>query len=311
MSTFRPLGGRVLIVGPMFAQKAEQEPAVHVPAPSKDRPSWVKVGVFAVVGFVVGVAWPRLLNVRLGAAPPENANATAHKEEVPSASASAPVAALSAPPAAVVSGVPATMTAPPKVTLNKGFVLSCKKADGQPLQRAACGHFEAFEGVAAPRLKRLEQCQAVDGLSGTLSVVLDVDFGESRINIEPSDQTTLPSPDGAYACVKAAFQGAPFTTIDHEHPRYRVRYNAKLVAPTPAAATSASPSASAKSGDDQPVEIVVREAKVRDAPNGQLLGTLPRGTKLLARADKNGWWRVHYGQDMASEGFVFHSLIGK
>jgi hypothetical protein len=59
--------------------------------PSADAPSWSRVGVIAALGFIVGVAWPRLVGVRLGPSLPDVA--------------SSPVAAMSAnvaagPPAA-------------------------------------------------------------------------------------------------------------------------------------------------------------------------------------------------------------------
>ena len=81
--------------------------AVDVPAPDRDSPGWVKVGVIAAVGFVIGIAWPRVVGVKLGPnAPGETAAAAAA-----AASASASAARLAGhppdpPPASVTkSGV--------------------------------------------------------------------------------------------------------------------------------------------------------------------------------------------------------------
>src|SRR5262245_8694891 len=124
--------------------------AVEVPTSSQDKPSWVKVGVIAAVGFVVGIAWPRVVGVRLGPSAPSEAtsNSAAHVGRAPeSAPSSAPKAASAIVPAtSVVSSPPsasasASATAgPPVITVQKGNVLSCKTSDGEAKKGAKeCG----------------------------------------------------------------------------------------------------------------------------------------------------------------------------
>src|SRR6476646_10031602 len=72
--------------------------AVEVPAPDRDSPGWVKVGVIAAVGFVIGVAWPRVMGVKLGPSAPGEAAAAAASA---AASAKAAGRAPDAPPASM------------------------------------------------------------------------------------------------------------------------------------------------------------------------------------------------------------------
>src|SRR5579863_10221820 len=50
----------------MFSRKLDGPLTVQVPSPAQDRPAWRVVGMIGAVGFVVGIAWPRLAGVRLG-----------------------------------------------------------------------------------------------------------------------------------------------------------------------------------------------------------------------------------------------------
>ena len=69
---FRPGGGLMVTKGVrMVFRKADGPLSVQIPRPAADRPSWSRVGVIAAVGFIVGVAWPRLAGVRLGPSVPE------------------------------------------------------------------------------------------------------------------------------------------------------------------------------------------------------------------------------------------------
>src|SRR5271163_3673038 len=115
---------------------------VQLPPASSDRPSWIKVGVIAVVGFGVGVVWPRLAGIRPGPSAPTEATAGTTSmrapEAVPSASggASESEAAASATASAAPSAEAAVPlnNAPPAILVTHGAVLSCKTAEGEAMK---------------------------------------------------------------------------------------------------------------------------------------------------------------------------------
>jgi hypothetical protein len=93
--------------------------------PSADAPSWSRVSVIAALGFIVGVAWPRLAGVRLGPSLPDvasspvaamSANAAAGPPAAQAVSVGAPqTVEATTPPAAVASiaePAPASQSAP-------------------------------------------------------------------------------------------------------------------------------------------------------------------------------------------------------
>ena len=68
----------------MLSRKADGPLTVQIPAPAEDRPSWTRVGVITAIGFLVGVAWPRMMGVRLGPSVPESASSSAAAGASPS-----------------------------------------------------------------------------------------------------------------------------------------------------------------------------------------------------------------------------------
>jgi len=81
---------------PIVARRNADAPlSVEVPPAGADHPSWGAVGVITAIGFVVGVAWPRLAGVRLGPSVPE-----------------APASAVAAPPSAALPPAVAAVPAP-------------------------------------------------------------------------------------------------------------------------------------------------------------------------------------------------------
>src|SRR5436305_15304456 len=82
--------------------------AVQIPSQANDKPSWVKVGVIAVVGFAVGVAWPRLAGIRPGPSAPGEATAAASAS--PARASDAPTQAPETP--AAPANVPSPSASP-------------------------------------------------------------------------------------------------------------------------------------------------------------------------------------------------------
>ena len=228
--------------------------AVEVPASDRDKPGWVKVGVIAAVGFIIGIAWPRVMGVRLGPAAPGAAAAAAA-----AASASGGGRAPDAPPASIVTpasvvakeaasaapgAVPAPAGAsanvamaggPPNIKIQKGAVLSCKTKDGDNKKGKECGPVPGIDQLVQPRVKNLATCSGAEGQTGKLSLVVNADFVSGRFSYDIGKSSTLPNIDAVASCLKTTFHGTSTAATPHEHPRYTVAYSAIFAPGTGAA----------------------------------------------------------------------------
>src|SRR6516164_307799 len=83
-----------------MAANARKEPSltVDVPSADRDKPSWGRVGAIAVIGFVIGVAWPKLAGVRLGPSAPSDSVAATASADLPATAITQPMPSVSAPP---------------------------------------------------------------------------------------------------------------------------------------------------------------------------------------------------------------------
>jgi hypothetical protein len=324
--------------------------AVEVPAPDRDKPGWVKVGVIAAVGFVVGIAWPRLVGVRLGPAAPgessaaaASASASAHggsrAPEAPPASvvAKGPTPVAPAASSAPVAATPVTGGAPPNITVQKGAVLSCKTSDGETKKGKECGPVQGIDQLVSPRVRKIATCSGIEGQTGKLSLIVNADFSTGRFWYDIGKSSTLPNIDAVTSCLKTTFHGTSTTATPHEHSRYTVAYTA-LFAPGAAGAMDEDKTASKRSDKADKSEKSAKEAPlpsadeksdksdlasgeaavawevalVRDAPKtGNLVSRLPRGTKVKVGAAKDGWFQIKFGESYANEGWVYRGAIGR
>lgn len=321
--------------------------AVEVPGPERDKPAWVKVGVIAAVGFVIGIAWPRLMGVRLGpSAPGEAAAAAASASAASGRAAEAPAASAAkgaAPPASAKVDVTAASASaasmvtpsaaaalPPTVTVKQGSVVSCRTTDGETKKGGKeCGAIPALDAIVQPRLRKLASCAGAEGQSGKLSVVVTADFGGNKIGHDVGKSSTVGNLDQLTACVKKELSGISLGSATHEHARYTVAYNAVFAPaagaakdkdepkePAPAAAKTDKTDKGDKTDkvEHAPGEAAVawEVALVRDQPKtGEVVARLPRGTKVKVGALKEGWYAIKFGDDNGREGYVYRGAIGR
>jgi hypothetical protein len=118
------------MVPPMAQRSTDGAPTVQVRSPAADSPSWARIGVIAALGFIAGVAWPRLAGVRLGPSLPDGAlSPTVAMSASANASAPSPVAEASS------VGVPPAVENPaPLATASASQASSQAAADGKPTQ---------------------------------------------------------------------------------------------------------------------------------------------------------------------------------
>jgi hypothetical protein len=313
---------------------------VDVPPPDRDSPAWVKVGVIAAVGFVVGIAWPRIVGVRLGpSAPSSSSSATSSVAPVPVASEAPPAsvpakptAVASAPPSAASSVAAAASGGPPQVSVPKGAIITCKTDDGDTKKGKECGSAAAIDALVLPRLKKLANCAASEGQTGKLSFVVTGDFTSGRLAWDIGKSSTVGNLDGMKTCLQTDFKGVSLaSSAAHENPKYTVGYFATFSPPPEAkvedpktnagaeAANPPPPPGDPSAKNDAPPQPASGEATVawevalvRDTPKtGSVVARLPRGAKVKLGSVKEGWYAIKYGDDFKSDGWVYRGAIGR
>jgi hypothetical protein len=320
---------------------ADASPRVQVPGADADRPSWTRVGVIAAIGFVVGVAWPRLAGVRLGPSVPEAA-ASASASALPSSSVMPPAAPPPVPATATASDspgasppaarptrpaeVPVTTASPgaepasgpSSVAVGHGVVTSCRTTSGDTLKGGDCGAIAALDGIVVPRLRKLAACPAAAGATGKVRLSVRADFARGALSVDLGRGAPPANADAWLACARSELRGASLGSIAHENARYNVAYaltfagsgsDAEPAAPVPAAAVVAP---AVPEASDEVAQVAWDVALVRDAPKtGKVLARLQRGTTVHAGPANEGWVPVKYGDGFASDGWVYHGAIGR
>ncbi len=300
-------------------------PSVHIPAPEADKPSWLRVGVVALIGFAIGVAWPKIAGVKIGPSAPAEAVSAA----LASASRAAELASASpsaSTPAAITA--PALSAAPPaanvSVTVGKAAILSCKTEDGESLKGKDCGWLTGLDPLIQTRLKRLAQLPATAENPGKLNVILGLDFKNNRISVESGKSSTVKDVDSLKAFIAGEVKSMSLKPVDHQNERYSVLYvvnisNGSEATPSAAgsssgASTSATPTAQTPQASlpDGTAAVAWETAIVRDAPHtGAIVAHLTRGTKVQLGTSEGGWYKIKFGPSFSSEGWVYRGAIGK
>jgi hypothetical protein len=286
-------------------------PAVQIPTREADRPHWLRVGLIAILGFAIGVAWPKIAGVRLGpSAPAEALSAVAAASRAAEAASASASASLIVPaPTASASAVPATIT----ITVSRGAILSCKNEEGEALKGKDCGGLAGLDPLVQTRLKRLAQAPVASDNPGKLNVVLGLDFKNNRISVESGKSSTVKDVDSLKAFVGGEVKSMSLKSVDHDNARYSVLYVVNIgtdAAPTTPGATASGSSVAAL--PDGTAAVAWENAIVRDAPHtGTIVAHLPRGTKVQLGTSEGGWYHIKFGPTFASDGFVYRGAIGK
>lgn len=288
-----------------MAAVSRKDPPLSVNIPSgADRPSWGKVGAIALVGFVVGVAWPKLAGVRLGPSAPSETLGTSNasaEPNVPAGSIAAP-----RPSASAAASAPAPV-APPEVALSvaRGAVVSCTTQDGEALKGKACGSAPAFDAIASPRLQKLATLAALNEQKGKLGVLFALDFKGKKVGVYVGKSSAVKDDGSIKAFLTEQFKDVSLGPVAHDHDRYTMSY-AVTVGAGPATPAPATPGSDA----DATAVVAWDVAIVRDAPHtGAIVARLPRGTKVRAGVSKGGWYKIVFEE--TREGWVYRGALGK
>jgi hypothetical protein len=299
---------------------AKQDPSlkVEIPRPADDQPAWSRVGIIAALGFVVGVAWPRLAGVKIGPSAPDDdrpaaaAVATAAPSAAPEASAAAPSPSGTAAPGAESGNRQQVVVGPGKIT--RCFDKKNKKVDD-------CGQLQ-FDPVALPKLRELAKCPSAIGLEGKVSIGFNLDFQKKEVQVTKSKKTSLPTStvQGILQCAAREFTNVSLDEVPNKHRRYTVFYTAAFYPP------GKQPEGEAKPGSDEGEEEAAAGATtseseasglasvnwdtalVRKEPkDGDVVARLVRGTRVKIIGRQNDWYKIEHG---SAAGWVHRAAIG-
>jgi hypothetical protein len=120
--------------------------------------------------------------------------------------------------------------------------------------------------------------------------------------------------DSLDQCLRESFDRVSLNAVGHDNPLYGVFYSVTF---TPRDSAGGAAAASLSTEQDTPsgpqtAQVAWEVAIVRDSPRtGAVIGRLQRGARVRVGAGQDGWFRVKYGSDFGSEGWVYRGAIGK
>lgn len=277
-----------------------------MPRPEQDKPELGRVGVIAIAGFVIGIAWPWLAGVRLVPSPPTEEAAEAV------ASASAPAPSSGAPPEAASAAVapvgPSQKTDVETSKISEIQITGCR--DGKGRKKKECDKVGIDDRVR-PHLAALTSCAEAQGASETLSIGLELSFTDETItDVFPGKSTTF-SREKAHAlvdCAKKELASVKLDGLGHEHDEYTVFYFVEFIPP----GTAVAPAAAAEETSDASglATVVWDSAVVREQPeDGKIVSRLRYGTRVSVSAKRGKWYEVKYDAK-GDKGWVHRNALG-
>jgi hypothetical protein len=306
--------------------KQEPKLVIEMPRPGEDQPVWSRVGIIALVGFAIGIAWPRLTNVKIGPSVPSDlaakmegsAGATAPK---PSASVVPPLPTSSAAPSA--SAAP---DAPPPsnrevVVVGAGKITKCADSKKDKTKIEDCGSLQ-FDPIAVKRLKELAKCPSALGLEGKMNIGFEVNFEKKEVNVTRVKKgTSLPSStvSGIVQCAAREFGNVSLEDVPHKHRRYTLVYGITFYPPgkhPPSETTGdggkddeAAAGATTNQTDAQGSAVVSWDTALvrKDPKDGDVVARIVRGTKVKIVGKQNDWYKIETG---SKTGWVYRGSIG-
>ncbi|HEY6080426.1 MAG TPA: SH3 domain-containing protein [Polyangiaceae bacterium] len=287
---------------------------VEVPGAQDDGVKFARVGIIAVVGFAIGIAWPRLAGVKLVPSAPVPAAAEASARELTGAPAEEKPADLVPPPPAPSAAEPAKPPAD-RVLVSEVQVASCKTVHGK--RAPSCDRVD-FDRVAREHLRELSACPGIEDASGVLSLGFELDFEADKIrSIQSGKSTSLEQDyvDKLLGCARERFSNVSLVGIPHEKQAYSLFYRLELLPPpdavkksdtsTPAGSEAAATPASGRATVSWDVALV-RATPARD---GEVRARVLSGTRVIVTGKSGDWFRVKYDAK-GNQGWVYRTAIG-
>jgi hypothetical protein len=294
----------VLRVRPVQSRKP-----LRIELPKDERPRLGRVGIIAIVGFGIGILWPRVVGMRLVPTLP-NDKADSTSAELSGAPVDAGVASAAPVESQVVAPPPPAAPTAPPFTVGNGDVVSCRDQKAKRLEH--CDAIE-FDVLARGRLATLAACDATSRAEGVLSVGFDLDFQKDRVvGLQSGKRTSLAQQDvdALLSCLRQNLGEVSLSGIHHQHDRYTIYYRVDFAGNPQKKKLAADPNvevtpASGKATVAWDVALV-RATPVKD---GEVVARVLQGTRVSVSGRSGDWYRVKYDAK-GGEGWVFRTAIG-
>lgn len=306
--------------------KKERPLTVDIPRPADEQPAWSRVGIIALIGFAVGIAWPKVAGVRIGPSVPGEGRAEA--EAAPSAAPVAPPPETAAP-AAPPPAPEANRKNEQLVVIGAGAIARCSDKKNKAVDE--CGALQ-FDPVAVPKLRELAQCPAALGLEGKLAIGFEINFEKKEVQVvKPKKaKTSLPSStvNGILQCAAREFSSVSLDEVPHKYAKYSLVYTATFyppgkhpVEPGEAGEGGDKPGAEGEGEGEESAGTTTSEssasgsatigwdtALVRGEPKtGDVVLRLVRGTRVKIVGRQNDWYKIEH---RGKTGWVYRGAIG-
>jgi hypothetical protein len=312
--------------------KSERPLTVDIPPPGSDQPVWSRVGIIGLLGFVVGIAWPRVAGIKIGPGLPADLRGQLEASASPSTlpAPRAPSARPGDAPAASASAsasASADLDAPPPsnqemVVVGPGRIAKC--SDKKDKKIDDCDKL-LFDPIAVKRLRELSRCPSALGLTGKLTLAFEVDFGKKEVSVKRKKGGSLPSSTvtGIVHCAAKELANVSLEEVPHKHRRYTLEYPLTFYGPgkhpesggpeggaspdggdaEPAAgATTSEAEASGTASVAQDTALLRKEPK-----DGEVVARLVRGTKVKILGKQGDWYKIESGGKV---GWLYRGTIG-
>ncbi len=291
---------------------------LRIEIPKDESPRLGRVGLIAIVGFAIGIVWPRLAGMRLVPAAPTEKTETSSADltGAPADAGAQPVSSASPaelePPLAVAPAASASAAGPDRqpFSVGPGEVSSCRDRAGK--RRETCDPID-FDAVARGRIATLSACDVVDRVEGVLSLGFDLDFEKDRVTgLQSGKRTSLPPADvdALLGCLRRTLGEVSLSGLKHELDRYTVFYRVDFKG-----ASAASEPTAGQGVDVTPANgkatvawdvALVRASPLRDA---KVVARVLQGTRVSVTGRNGDWYRIKYDA-RGNEGWTFRTAIG-
>ena len=253
-----------------------------------------RVGIIALLGFGIGVVWPRLAGVSLVPEPPVEHSVPAEPTD------------LRALAPAVAEGPPRVIAAKDRVAIGPAKITSCRDQAGKEVD--SCGTLEV-DALLHPTLLALTECPAASGAFGALSLGFDLDLGSGKIDkVQSGRSTSLPASvtKEILRCAEKGLTALPLGRIKGEHASYTLYYVLEFKTPEEVIASNSDVSPASGKGTVRWQTALIRKEPARD---GEVLARLLSGSEVIVTGRQGDWYRVKYDAQ-GREGWVHGAALG-